>query len=61
MKADSRPICELTLDWLQSKVEDRLLISAVKDLSIHRDIQQESTVAMIMLVYWYQLLYIKAK
>jgi hypothetical protein len=28
---DSRSICELTLtlDWLQSKVEDRLLISTV--------------------------------
>jgi hypothetical protein len=30
MDADRRSICELTLDWLQSKVEDRLLISSIK-------------------------------
>jgi hypothetical protein len=35
MDADRRPICALTLDWLQSKVEDRLLISGVSDTLVY--------------------------
>jgi hypothetical protein len=41
MDADRKSICELTLtsDWLQSKVEDRLLTSAINLLVTFYDIQ----------------------